>query len=48
MTDTILHDKELSNSSYSHVINAPIEKSISSCPSYGEIHGVYRQAQYKF
>jgi hypothetical protein len=26
MTDTILQDKELSNSSYSHVINAPIEK----------------------
>jgi len=26
MTDTILHDKQLSNSTYSHVINAPIEK----------------------
>jgi len=26
MTDTILHDKQLSNSAYSHVINAPIEK----------------------
>jgi hypothetical protein len=26
MTDTILHDKELSNSAYSHVIKAPIEK----------------------
>ncbi len=25
-TDTILHDKELSNSSYSHAIKAPIEK----------------------
>jgi hypothetical protein len=26
MTDTILSDKELSNSSYSHIIQAPIEK----------------------
>jgi len=26
MTDTILCDKELSNSAYSHIINAPIEK----------------------
>jgi hypothetical protein len=26
MTDTILGDRELSNSSYSHIINAPIEK----------------------
>jgi hypothetical protein len=26
MTDTILHDTQLSNSAYSHVINAPIEK----------------------
>ena len=26
MTDTILVDKELSNSAYSHVINAPVEK----------------------
>jgi hypothetical protein len=26
MTDTILQDNELSNSAYSHVIHAPIEK----------------------
>jgi hypothetical protein len=26
VADTILRDKQLSNSAYSHVINAPIEK----------------------
>jgi hypothetical protein len=25
MSDTILHDKELSNSFYSHIVNAPVE-----------------------